>query len=199
MKKRLISVLIGLIAFTAGITISWVTGWFSADATPKVAEVTHVETVQLPIPPPPPPPIPVTSTPKAIEILDYDVEKFSPEGSYELVGKTPKGFEDFAYFSIYPEETTTTVTMGLLKPSLDYDYIDRNTVFALVTPKRIVFVTEAFENGFEYRFEGQFLRGKVLIDYPEGTVVLQGTLTKSRNGRTVAEATVKFKMIYDAC
>jgi hypothetical protein len=197
MKKRLFSVLIGLLAFTAGTTLSWVTGWFGADSTPKVAEVTQVETVQLPIPPPPPP-IPVTSTPKAIEILDYDVEKFSPEGTYELSGKKPKGLEEFSYFSIYPGDTTATpVTMGVLKA--EYEYVANNTVFALVTSKRIVFVTEPFENGFEYRFEGQFLRGKLLMDYPEGTVVLQGTLTKSRNGRTVAEATVKFKMVFDHC
>ncbi len=198
MKKTIVRVLAALSAFTAGLIFSHVIGAFTDVKSPAVAEVKPVAAVQLAIPPPPPTiPVPVES-PKQTQILDFDVKKFSPEGTYEISGKAPKGFDDFSYIAIFPQETSP-VSFGLLKSVEDYEYSDQDAVFALVTQKRLVLVTGTFENGFEYRFDGQFLRNKNLMDYPEGTVVLQGTLTKSFKGKTVAEANVKLHMVWDAC
>lgn len=198
MKQTIVRVLVALCAFTAGLTLSQLIGAFTKVESPKVAEVKPVAAVQIAVPPPPPTlPVPVES-PKQTQILDYDIKQFSPEGTYEISGKTPKGFEDFSYLAIFPEESGA-VSLGLLKSAEDYEYVDQDAVFALVTKKRLVLVTAPFENGFEYRFDGQFLRGKNLMDYPEGTVVLQGTLTKTLNGKTVAEANVKLHMVWDAC
>ena len=198
MKRTIVRLLVALIAFTAGLTLSRIIGLFNPGETPRVGEVKPVAEVQLALPPPPPPvPIPFEAE-KQTQILDYDVKRFSPEGTYEISGKLPKGFENFSYIAIYPEESLA-VSVGLLKSAEDYEYTDQDAVFALVTQKRLVLVTPRFEDGFEYRFDGQFLRNKILLDYPEGTVVLQGTLTKSRDGKTVAEANVKLHMVWDAC
>ena len=196
MKRTMLRILVAVIAFALGLTLSQLLGAFTPAETPPVAEVKSGAELVLPTPPPVLP-VPL-ELPKLTQILDYDVNRFSPDGSYEISGKLPKGFEDFSYISIFPEEKAP-VSVGILKSVENYEYLNADVVFALVTQKRLVLVTAPFENGFEYRFDGQFLRNKILIDYPEGTVVLQGTLTKTRNGKTVAEANVKFHMVWDAC
>lgn len=203
MKRTLLRILVSLIAFTAGLTLSHLSGLFtSVDSPPQVTEVKPVESVQLAIPAPPPPiPMPIES-PKPTVILDYDINRFSPDGTYVIKGRVPKAFEKFDSFWIYAQIQNTerpNVGLALEGQSESSAYEIKEAVFALVTQKKFVFVTTPFEDGFEYRFDGQFLRSRYLLDYPEGTPVLQGTLTKSRNGKTVAEATVTLEIAMDGC
>ena len=144
-------------------------------------------------------PMPV-SPPKATLIFDYDPEKFWPVAHYAFTGKRPKGLsrddsffikiwhfdnsdKDFVWFSIDDERGNTDLWAS----------------FALVTERRLFFVTQPSDLGFVYRFDGEFLRHGVIFDSAEGEVVLKGTLTKSKDDHTVAEWPVRFKVIHQGC
>jgi len=139
------------------------------------------------------------STPKALLIFDYDTEKFWPEGSYEIAGKRPKGFakSDNLYIQIWKEDASHVHLLFSIFD--DRDNNDLPASFALVTERRLFFVTQPSSDGFVYRFDGEFLRRGSFSDAPEGKAVLKGTLTKSRDNRTVAEWPMKFAVAHDGC
>ena len=138
--------------------------------------------------------------PKPTLIFDYDPEKFWPLAHYAFTGKRPKGLarddsffikiwhwdessHDYVWFSVFDERGNT----------------DLFASFALVTERQLFFVTQSTDEGFVYRFDGEFLRRGVIFDSAEGEIVLKGTLTKSRNDRTVTEWPVSFKVIHQGC
>jgi len=140
------------------------------------------------------------SPPKPTLIFDYDPEKFWPVAHYAFTGKRPKGLsrddsffikiwhfdnsdKDFVWFSIDDERGNTDLWAS----------------FALVTERRLFFVTQSSDLRFVYRFDGEFLRHGVIFDSAEGEVVLKGTLTKSKDDRTVAEWPIRFKVIHQGC
>ncbi len=144
-------------------------------------------------------PMPV-SPPKPTLIFDYDPKKFWPVAHYAFTGKRPKGLSwddsffikiwhwddsshDYVWFSVFDERGNTDLWAS----------------FALVTERRLLFVTQPTDEGFVYRFDGEFLRRGVIFDSAEGEVVLKGTLTKSKDNRTLVEWPVKFKVIHQGC
>jgi len=144
-------------------------------------------------------PTPVSPS-KPTLIFDYDPEKFWPVAHYALTGNRPKGLsrddsffikiwhfdnsdKDFVWFSIDDERGNTDLWAS----------------FALVTERRLFFVTQPSDLGFVYRFDGEFLRRGVIFDSAEGEVVLKGTLTKSKDNRTLVEWPVKFKVVHQGC
>jgi hypothetical protein len=144
-------------------------------------------------------PIPV-SPPKPTLIFDYDTKKFEPLADYAFTGKRPKGLSwddsffikiwhwdessrDYVWFSVFDERGNTDLWAS----------------FALVTERRLFFVTQPTDEGFVYRFDGEFLRRGVIFDSAEGEVVLKGTLTKSKDNRTLVEWPVKFKVVHQGC
>ena len=90
---------------------------------------------------------------------------------------------DYVWFSVFDERGNTDLWAS----------------FALVTERRLFFVTQPTDQGFVYRFDGEFLRRGVIFDSDEGEPVLKGTLTKSKNNRTLVEWPVKFKVIHQGC
>jgi hypothetical protein len=93
--------------------------------------------------------------------------------------------EDFDYIAVYGDTKTG-------------DWTPAN--FALVTERYLYFTTEpSKEQGFQYRFEGEFLVKNFASLDGKHKAVVRGTLTKSRNGRTLAEQTVTFRMEYMGC
>jgi hypothetical protein len=80
------------------------------------------------------------------------------------------------------------------------EYVGQSLVFGLVTRRHLYFLTApSNEEGFQYRLDGEFLRGNMVSDAPEGKAVIKGTLTKLKYGQKIAEAVVKFGVIYDHC
>lgn len=72
--------------------------------------------------------------------------------------------------------------------------------FGLVTERQLFFASDRLrETDFEYRFDGEFLRTDFDAVAGKNKAVLRGTLTKMKNGRTVAQHVFTFRMEYLGC
>jgi len=144
-------------------------------------------------------PMPV-SPPKPTLIFDYDLEKFDPQAHYAFTGKSPKGLsrDDSFFIKIWHMDETSHDSVWFSVWD-ERGNTDLWASFALVTERRLFFVTQPTDEGFVYRFDGGFLRRGYIFDSAEGEVVLKGTLTKSKNNRTVVEWPVRFKVIHQGC
>jgi len=159
----------------------------------SIASITRLPPVAPVVPLPAP-------TPKPYYILDYDPETFNPYGVYYMLGPKPKEFAKFESIELgiygdYTEPGSIRVfTQGIA-------YSDEaDAVFALVTKDRLVFATsKTGESAVEYRFEGEFLRTKFSPVAGTNTPVLRGVLTRSKDGRKLAEATVSFRFEHLGC
>ena len=188
-----------LLAFSGGVAVSQlltgnrtVSQSVVPNASPVIVPV--VETAILPIPS-----IPESTTTKLV-ILDFDPTEFVPDGSYVILGKKPKEFDDLQYLYIETYEgkegyRTGEVFVG--SKDSDGDYGQQSAVFVLIRDKRLILVTEPNATGIEYRFEGEFLRGKV--DAGEGKAVISCRLTKTQNGRRIVVRVVKFQIEPQGC
>ncbi|HEX8140961.1 MAG TPA: hypothetical protein VF553_00075 [Pyrinomonadaceae bacterium] len=118
---------------------------------------------------------------------------FRPYGYYSLVGKHPRGFENFdtiQYWQKRDEQSGPDISERLsgviADESTHYRYATIN-----ITRQRFVFTTKRVK-GVSYSFAGRFLRTDFVnaeLDFDKP--VLVGTLSKYRNGKKVAEANVK--------
>jgi hypothetical protein len=73
-------------------------------------------------------------------------------------------------------------------------------VSGLVTEHGLSFATTApSDNQYDYTFDGYFLRTGVLSNARKNDAVLEGRITKSKNGVRVAEATIRFRVEYLGC
>ena len=146
------------------------------------------------------PPSPSTELEQPNAVLDYDLTKFYPEGGYFMVGPVPKEFNYFQSFSlelsnpVAGREGFVYVATGV-KDSFDLTL----ATFALVTKRRMFWASPPMADGFEYRFDGEFLPVNFEKAALTQTAVLRGTLTKTKNGRKVFEQIVSFSIEYDNC
>jgi hypothetical protein len=118
---------------------------------------------------------------------------FRPYGYYSLVGPHPKGFESFdtiQYWRREDEQTGPDISERLSgvneRGGRRYRY---QTIS--INRQRFVFTTVKVR-GTSYSFAGRFLRTDfVNSDMNFDKPVVEGRLTKHRNGRKVAEANVR--------
>lgn len=161
-----------------------------------------VETISLP-----PPVAPITTTPfdtpKAHFILDYNPKKFSPWALFSIIGPTPNAFAEvdsieLALVDGHPGSNQGYINLNIVTKNNEYDCAE--ATFALVTERRLFFATaKNSESDFEYRFDGEFLKTDFSSGKTENKPVLRGTLTKMKNGRTVAQHTFTFRMEHLGC
>jgi hypothetical protein len=119
------------------------------------------------------------------------VERFDPDGSFWLHESTPQPpeFSDFGGINLNAKKLRRLPAAGLqLINGTSYRFKTLN-----VKQNNFTFTTVALK-GVSYSFSGKFLKGGVyssgiLVDE---TPVLEGTLTKFRNGQKLAEAKLKF-------
>ena len=208
MKRVILPVVVLLLTFVVGVAAYWLILRRAVNdtRTPCKVEVvspdalvSRIESIASLRPLPPVAPLPAP-TPKPHFVLDYDPETFNPYGVYYVIEPKPKEFESFESLElgIYGDDTQPgdirIFTRGIA-------YSDEATaLFALVTKDRLVFSTsKTSESGVEYRFEGEFLRTKFSPVAGTNTPVLRGVLTRSKDGRTLAEATVSFRFEHLGC
>jgi hypothetical protein len=118
---------------------------------------------------------------------------FRPYGYFSLVGKPPRGFENFdtiQYWLKQDEQTgadISTRTAGVNETGgVVYPYATVS-----VTRQAFIFTTKTVR-GVSYKFSGRFLRSDFVgSDMSFDKPVLVGSLNKYRNGKRVAAATVK--------
>ena len=197
MKRLFIRFLLSVLTFSMGVAAQRIlVSRPHVQPAPKVQAIEPVAVVKVETPSPitPPPPTPNL-------ILDYDPLKFYPGGSYQLIGQPPKGLREFnslelALGEIDGQPSGAIVVYAQLNP----DYENESLVFGLVTPRHLYFLTSpSRKEGFQYRFDGEFLARNMASEVPEGKAVIKGKLTKLKDGRTIAEAVVKFGVIHDRC
>lgn len=211
MKRMILRVVVLLLTFVVGVAAY---GLFLRRAlndtrTPCKVEVVspdalvaRIESIASLRPIPPVAPLPAP-TPKPHYILDYDPETFNPYGVYYMLGPKPKEFAKFESIElgIYGDYTEPGYIRIYSQSVYKDDYNDEaEAVFALVTKDRLVFATSKnLEAGVEYRFEGEFLRTNFHSVAGRNTPVLRGVLTRSKDGRKLAEATVSFRFEHLGC
>jgi len=195
MKRIALQLLVGMLTFSSGIAIQRILfKQKPTETTPQVERVETVKYIEVPVPASIPSPTPNL-------ILDFN-SKFEPYGYYTIIGKKPKRFRDFDSVSLEVYVDEEGVGSGDIYVTTDVgheNYDGRTAVFGLVTQQRLFFVTAPFESGFEYRFDGQFLRGSVVVDAGPRKAVLRGTLTKTKKGKKIAECVVEFRVEHLGC
>ena len=117
--------------------------------------------------------------------------RFDPDGSFWLHDSTPAPpeFSDFGGINLNAKRLRRLPSAGL-------ELVDGTNIrFKTLTVKQNNFTFTTVERkGVSYSFSGRFLKGGVyssgILD--DETPVLEGTLTKFKNGNKVAEAKLKF-------
>jgi hypothetical protein len=116
-------------------------------------------------------------------------ERFDPDGSFWIHGAPPNDFSDFGGINLNAKKSRQ-----LPQPGLETNNGKRYRFKTLsVKQERFTFTTMMVA-GVSYSFSGRFLKGGVyssgILD--DETPVLEGTLTKFRGGKKLAEAKLKF-------
>ncbi|HJT26258.1 MAG TPA: hypothetical protein VJ784_02525 [Pyrinomonadaceae bacterium] len=117
--------------------------------------------------------------------------RFDPDGSFWLHESTPPptGFSDFGGINLNAKRLRRLPSAGLqLNNGTTYRFKTLN-----VKRDNFTFTTMSIR-GISYSFSGKFLKGGVYASgiLDDETPVLEGTLTKFRGGKKVAEANLKF-------
>ena len=205
MKRVILRVGVMLLTFALGVAVEWLILRRAVNKTEppckvevvspealvqRLASVTPVAQV-APVP---------DATPKPHFILDYDPETFNPYGMYYILGPKPKEFANFDSFELVLIGGENDPGYISVFTSGEYSSDSAMAVFALATEQRLIFATSPTNNsGVEYRFEGEFLRTDFNSVAGKNKAVLRGTLTRSKDGRTLAESTVTFRMEHHGC
>lgn len=120
--------------------------------------------------------------------------RFDPEGQFNPIGNPPKGLEEVASIDLFRS--------GRGRPFTSHAHSGVVTTRGVVyrfqsisaSQNSINFVTRS-RGGISYRFSGRFLRGGVYaeLDYSVwNQAMMEGTLTKLRNGKKVSESRMRF-------
>ena len=203
MKRLIFHAGLMLVTFAFGIAVH---GLFwqpriNFDPPPRAPAVSlaPVELRKEPVAPIPPVP---AATPEPILVLDYDREKFSPWAVFYIMGSKPKAFADVDSLEVglspHVDDGEGYIQVNTFTPEGTWDRAWAN--FALVTERRLFFATsQVGYSEVEYRFDGKFLRADFHVVKGKKIAVLRGTLTKTKNGRKIAEHTFDFRMEHLGC
>ena len=131
----------------------------------------------------------------ATTATDAPVAGHDVTGAYFPVDPWPAEFAELDFLSLatIDENAAPAPLNGFLRPK-DIKADDYTLVSPKLEGKRLTF-TSKVAGGVGYAFTGEF---QVLDNFPANpppyeTTVLSGTLTKQRDGKTVAETPVKFR------
>ena len=115
--------------------------------------------------------------------------RFDPSGAFWISGEPPSDFSDFSAINLNMRQLRRLPTSGL--------QLNEGTSFrfktVVVKQTNFTFTTVTLK-GVYYTFSGKFLKGGDFAATWQGeeTPVLEGTLTKFKDGKQVAEAKLKF-------
>jgi hypothetical protein len=114
---------------------------------------------------------------------------FDPDGSFWLLGDPPNEFSDFGGINLNAKRSRHLPGAGLQTND------GKTYRFKTLSVKRNNFTfTTMTLGGISYSFSGRFLKGGVYTSAAlnDEVPVLEGTLTKFRAGKKLAEAKLKF-------
>ncbi len=121
-------------------------------------------------------------------------KRFDPEGQFNPIGKAPKGLEEVASIDLFRS--------GRGRPFTSHTHSGVATTSGVVyrfqsisaSQNNLTFSTRA-RGGTSYKFAGRFLKGGVYAEMDSSVwdqPLLEGTLTKFKNGKKVAESRMRF-------
>lgn len=204
MKRLMLYVAMMLVTFAVGVGIYSFISHRQVNDTPPV-EVLSVSPVtteaKLFAPVAPMPPVP-SAKQETILILDYDEERFNPGAVFRVMGDKPKEFAgiDSIELGLYRADDNQQGYLSLVACDTGAKCDSADGTFALVSQQRLFFATSHMSNSeFEYWFDGRFLRTDFETVGGKQVAVLRGTLTKTKNGRKIAEHTFSFRMEHLGC
>lgn len=131
---------------------------------------------------------------KTLNASSAGQKKLDPEGSFFPLGKAPKGLEEVGGIDLFRS--------GRNRPFTSHTHsgvvTTKGTVYRFqtisVSQNSLTFKTRALQ-GTSYSFAGRFLKGGAFAEMDSSTwndPFLEGTLTRFKNGKKVAEARMKF-------
>ena len=137
-----------------------------------------------------------TATPLAtLRAFSAPPKKFDPEGQFNPIGKAPKGLEEVASIDLFrsgPNRPFTSHTHSGVVTTRGVVY--RFKTISAASQNNLTFTT-ATRQGTYYSFSGRFLKGGVFAEL-DSTIwdqpILEGTLTKYKNGKKVADSRMTF-------
>ena len=114
--------------------------------------------------------------------------RFDPDGTFWIKGDTPADFSEFDSINLNAKRARYLQTPGLRTRTSLHRYK------TLVVKRDNFTFTTMTVRGVFYTFSGKFLKGGVYGagDLDDETPVLEGTLTRFRDGKKVAAANLKF-------
>src|SRR5262245_37276978 len=197
MKRLIPHLLVWAIAFSVGLTTS---ALFKAQSPSQAQYTQQVESISFPVNKPTPV-IAYSSTPESKVVWDYDVDRFNPRGTYYILGPKPRAFPEFdsLELAVYPNEQKAEgqVTIQIV---VNHTYESQDAMSGVVTEHGLSFSTISItDTQCDYAFDGYFLRTGVLFKAGKHEAVLEGQLTKSKNGVRLAAAKVRFRVEYLGC
>ena len=195
MNRLVTHLLVSAITFSLGITSA---AFFKHRYTPQTHEVESTPQLLNEAPPPVKANI---STPDPKIVWYYDVDQFDPRGVYYVLGPKPKSFREFdaLELAVYPTDGKA-VGRVMIQIVVNRTYEEQYAMSGLVTEHGLSFATTApSDNQYDYTFDGYFLRTGVLSNARKYEAVLEGRITKSKNGVRVAEAKIRFRVEYLGC
>ena len=198
MKRPLIYPLVSALTFTVGISGYLI---FQRERVDQVPKPPVAEPMQYPVAEAPTRVVAITSTPESNLVWDYDVDRFNPRGIYYILGPKPKAFPEFdsLELAVYPNERRAEghVTIQIV---VNHTYEVQDASSGVVTEHGLSFSTVSItDTECDYAFDGYFLRTGVLFKARKPEAVLEGQLTKSKNGVRLAAAKVRFRVEYLGC
>ncbi|GAC1399673.1 MAG: hypothetical protein NVSMB56_14690 [Pyrinomonadaceae bacterium] len=118
-------------------------------------------------------------------------QKFDPEGSFFPKGDAPKGLAEIGGINLFKRRLKTFTSEGSGVNTTNG--ITHRFKTLSVTREKLIFTTVT-RRGISYSFEGRFLKDGVYSesDLDNDTVVLEGHMTKLRNGQKIADANMRF-------
>ena len=117
-----------------------------------------------------------------------NTQRFDPDGTFWIHGDPPAEFSEFDSINLNAKRLRYLNSPGLRTRTANHR-------FKTLTVKRDNFTfTTMTVRGISYSFTGRFLKGGVYASgiLDEETPVLEGTLTRFRDGQKVAAAKLKF-------
>ena len=196
MKRLATHLLISLITFFIGVSIG---ALFKRQGPPQVQNA-HTESVAKAVSKATPV-VANVRTDDSNVVWDYDADRFNPRGDYFILGDKPKGFPEFdcLELAVYPNEGKGLGRV-MIQIVVNRTYEVQYAASALVTEHSLSFSTiSPTDIQCDYAFDGYFLRTGVLSTAGKRQAVLEGRLTKSKNGVKLATAKVRFRVEYLGC
>jgi hypothetical protein len=115
--------------------------------------------------------------------------RFDPDGSFWIHGTPPDDFSEFGAINLNAKRSRNLPMAGL-----ETNKAKRYSFKTLNVKRENFTFTTVTVGGIYYSFAGKFLKGGVYVSgiLDDETPVLEGTLTRFRDGKKVAEAKLQF-------